>query len=133
MRIIVPATLVLLVVPLLVLGGLTGLARGEDPAPAAPPIDNEALLKQIHVLQREVAYLRSREARTSEYLLKHADRSDALKRMTAEMRTLGFTAAAIPAPARERLLTGLDAAADSLKKDLPVVTAEEARLLESTR
>ena len=133
MRTIVPTALVLLLVPLVVLGGLAGFAHGEDPAPAPVPVDNEVLLKQIQLLQRDVAYLRSRDARITTYILRNSERADAMKRLVGELRTAGFTAAANPAPARERLLTGLESMADSLKKDLPVVSTEEARLLEAGR
>jgi hypothetical protein len=133
MRSLVPVALALLLVPAFALGGLAGRAHGEDPAPAPAPVDNETLFRHIQALQRQVIYLRAREARTTAYVLKNAERADALKKLTADLRAAGFAMAANPAPARERLLAGLDAFAEELKKDLPAVTSEEAVLIEGAR
>lgn len=109
--------------------GVVRLAHAEEPAPQ--PVD--PLAAKVATLERQTAYLAAREARLTAYVLRHGERADALKRLAADLRLAGFTAAANPGPARERLLQGLEALADGLKKDLPDVTKEETSLLTNGR
>jgi hypothetical protein len=102
------------------------LAGAEDPLPTADEVQN----RRLDALERQIAYLRAREARTTAYLVRNAERADALTRLAADLRAGGFAAAANPSPARERLLTGLESMASSLKRDLPITTTQELVLLE---
>jgi hypothetical protein len=104
-------------------------ARAEDPVPTV----EQQTARRLEVLERQVAYLRSREAKHTVYMLKNADRAEGLRRLAADLRAGGFAAAANPSPTRERLLVGLEALAESLKRDLPVETTQELQLLEAAR
>jgi hypothetical protein len=95
---------------------VSGRALAEDP------------VDPIAALQRDVKYLKSREAQVSAYVLKNGARAEELDRLVNELRDMGFAAAANPTPARERLLRGLSDFAAGLRKDLPKLTDEEAAL-----
>ena len=116
MRTLLPLALV--VVTVLV---LAARARGEDPAP-----DSSATLEtRVDLLAREVAYLRSREVRLTNYVVANGARGDALESLVVELRSGGFASAANPSPTRERLLQGLTALAESLKAGLPLLSQGE--------
>jgi hypothetical protein len=101
-------------VPLaLLVGLLLGAAPGPRPAGAEEPAD--ALLQ----LMQDVAVLKERQAAIRGYVLANAARADRLDQLVADLRRLGFAAAANPAPARERLLAGLTEMAKSLREGLP--------------
>jgi hypothetical protein len=112
--------------PLLLVAGLVvalaGGARGEDPI---------SLDQRMEALQREVTWLRGREARLSAYVIENEARADGLEKLVAELRTAGFASHAQPTASRELLLRGLSDLARSLKAGVPVMTEAERNALAS--
>ena len=102
---------------------VSALARGEDEPAAAE------LSARVDLLGREVRYLRSRESHLSTYVLRNGERAAALERLATELRALGFTSGANPAPARERLLASFTEMAQDLRAELPVPTKAELEML----
>jgi|GEM_PF-5637168 len=103
---------------------LAARARGEDPVPDS----GVALETRVELLAREVAYLRSREVRLTNYMVANGARADALESLVVELRNAGFASAANPSPTRERLLQGLTAMALSIKAGLPFLSQGEQAL-----
>ena len=63
----------------------------------------------------------------------NAARGEGLKKLVEELRANGFAGAASPSPTRARLLEGIEALAESLKKGIPEVSKEETALLNAAR
>ena len=109
--------------------GAFSLARGDDDAAGktAPKAEDKALLElRAHVgaLQMEVRYLREREALLTSYVVSNLERGVGLQTVVRRARAAGFEANRIPVDSRKILLGGLEAAAASLAKNLPVLTKD---------
>lgn len=106
----------LLLVSTVVLG-VNALATGDDAKPTTT--------KRLESLELKVDYLLTREAALSAYVLRNAQRADALDALVTKVTNEGFTKRAIPTSSRESLLAGLKAMAEDLRTDLPERTEEE--------
>lgn len=133
-----PTLAVLAFVAALVVLGRSPHARAEEgdvPAPVPAPVQPDAhlaeLLQRMERVERQNAYLLSRERALTAYVTGHERTAGELKRLAEELRAGGFAAAANPSPVRERLLRGLEQLADALRKGLPTVSSAEAELLAS--
>jgi hypothetical protein len=126
MRALTPA-LVLAALAIAVLGGPLVGSGPTRRALADDATDMKVLAKQVRLLEARVAYLDSREADLSAYVLRNEGRASKLQDLVARLRAQGFTGAADPSPARAALLDGIAALATDLSTDLPKVTkAQEA-------
>jgi hypothetical protein len=123
-------TTVVLACSALLVAGLGALAPllAEDGPTATDPVV-KALQEKVQKLERQVEYLRSREDATTRYVLAHQKRSEILGLMLDDAVRLGFTARALPAESRERVVGGLREFAAALVADLPLPTRAEAALL----
>jgi hypothetical protein len=92
---------------LLVTGSGSRSVQAEEPA--------DPLAALVH----DVAVLKERQAAIRGYVLANAARADRIDQLVADLRRLGFAAAANPAAARERLLAGLSEMAKSMREGLP--------------
>jgi len=126
----------LLTLTLLIFGG-HALASGDDVEPgksAGEPARKAAgtmkqLKLRLEALEMETAYLRSREAALTAYVLLNEQRGRSLDAVTTKAREQGFEKSKTPTPSRITLLTGLEGFAASLSVRLPALTKEEAALL----
>ena len=89
----------------------------------------EQLKERLAALEMETAYLRSREAALTTYILLNEQRANALTAVGAKARQEGFENRKTPTPSRVTLLRGIEALATSLYIQLPTPTKEEASLL----
>jgi hypothetical protein len=103
------------------------LARAEDPIPSGDELQN----RRISALERQVAYLRAREAKLTANALRAAGYGDAVLRLVADARANGFATAGNPSVTRERFLAAWEVIGNTLKKDLPVTATEDLVLLEA--
>lgn len=103
------------------------LARGADEDGG----DARALQRRVQALEHQVAYLLSREADLTAYLLTHETvGADVEAAVTAADRQ-GFTQGAIPTDSRVSLLEGLRAFGRALQKGLPEITKKQKEILEA--
>lgn len=122
----------LLTLALLVFGGHALASGDDDTAGQATSKDAQQLdrLKaRLDALEMETAYLRSREAALTAYVLLNERRAFGLQALAAKARTEGFENKKIPAPSRVTLMAGLDGYARSLVTNLPKLTKQDAARL----
>ena len=103
------------------------LARAEEGVPTADELQN----RKIAALERQVAYLRAREAKLTAHALRAGTYGDAVLRLCADARANGFATAGNPSGTRERFLASWEVIGNTLKKDLPVAATEDLALLEA--
>jgi hypothetical protein len=95
---------------------LASTVRGEDPV---------SLDARVDALQREVQWLRAREAKLTAYLVANGARAEGLETLTRSLRNGGFASHANPTPTREVFVRGIEEYAASLKTGLPTLTEAE--------
>lgn len=114
----------------LVIGAqLAGSAFGdEEEVAGVSPRKLQVLEAQVGALQKQVEYLRSREAALTAYVLANDDRGASLQSALERARREGYLARAISSKSREALMKGLTELAADLRSELPAPTRAEARL-----
>ncbi len=128
----------LLAVSLLVVGatlGLAGLAHGADDDAAGPvkPAAFKELRAKVESLEKDVAYLRAREESLTRYIVGNEALAGALEAAVKRSRSQGFENKAMPAESRVTLLRALEDMAHNLRKNVPVLSKEEERLLRAAK
>ena len=121
-----------LVFALLALGAHT-MARGEEPPAGAANLETQVKVLEVRCLklEKQVAYLLSREEAVTKYLLRSEARGKGYEEMSNRMRSQGFANKALPPRSRETLLDGLIEIGRDMQEDLPAVTRQQSALLKS--
>ena len=84
---------------------------------------------RLAALEAEVAYLRSREAALTRYVLGNKARAAGWATVADELERLGFTKRAHPAVSREALLARFRQLATQLSEDLPESSRSDKEML----